>query len=100
MVVGVVLMYLVRELPEHQITESEQIYNNVIDKTNEEYEIKLRLYESKIIPDLGHDGAEAKLEDSEDKELGEKALKSIAINSVLSDRIPLNRSIGDLRNAK
>ncbi|KAF2894288.1 hypothetical protein ILUMI_11880 [Ignelater luminosus] len=100
MVTVIVLMFLIRELPEREITSSKQIQNNIIDENdeNDEYEIKLRTYESKIIPNLGHNGKEATLKDPEDNELGEKALKSVAMNYVLSDRIPLNRSVGDRRN--
>lgn len=64
-----------------------------------EHEKTLRLYESKMIPNLGNNGEPAFLEGIEAKN-GEAALKKIALNSVLSDRMPLNRTLKDPRNKK
>lgn len=63
------------------------------------YEQFLREYEAKIIPNLGDDGMPALLEGAE-REAGDAMLKKIALNSVLSDRIPLNRTLKDPRNPK
>lgn len=59
----------------------------------------IREYESKIIRGLGADGKAAYL-DGDDKALGELALKSVAMNTVLSDRIPLDRPLRDVRNTE
>lgn len=57
----------------------------------------IRDYESKVIKGLGADGKAAYL-DGEDKTLGELALKSVAMNTILSDRIPLDRPLKDVRH--
>ncbi|CAH1118570.1 unnamed protein product [Phaedon cochleariae] len=62
-------------------------------------ENKLRDYESRIIPNLGNNGEPAFL-DGSDAKLGEKALKKFALNTVLSDRMPLDRKLRDPRNKK
>lgn len=62
-------------------------------------EQKLVEYESKIIPGLGDNGEPAFLDGVDAKE-GEKALKTFALNYVLSDRMPLNRKLRDPRNKK
>lgn len=62
-------------------------------------EQKLVEYESKIIPGLGDNGEPAFL-DGVDAREGEKALKTFALNYVLSDRMPLNRKLRDPRNKK
>lgn len=54
-------------------------------------------YERKMVPGLGQDGEPAYLEGKE-KALGEAALKTVALNTVLCDRVPLNRSLKDPRN--
>ncbi|KAK4877857.1 hypothetical protein RN001_010363 [Aquatica leii] len=61
------------------------------------FEIKLRNYESKIIPNLGNNGEPAFL-DGDEKKAGDEALKKVALNTVLSDRMPLNRTLRDPRN--
>nr|CAI5825812.1 unnamed protein product [Callosobruchus analis] len=61
------------------------------------YEMQLKDYENRIIAHLGENGDPAYLDGTDAKE-GEKALKKIALNSVLSDRIPLNRKLRDPRN--
>nr|CAI5825810.1 unnamed protein product [Callosobruchus analis] len=63
------------------------------------YEMQLKDYENRIIAHLGENGDPAYLDGTDAKE-GEKALKKIALNSVLSDRIPLNRKLRDPRNKK
>lgn len=75
---------------------SEQLQSNV-DESNE-YEIKLRAYESKMIRNLGNNGEGAYLDDSKDREMGQETLKKLALNTVLSDRMPLNRTLRDPRN--
>ncbi|KAF5285214.1 hypothetical protein FQR65_LT13329 [Abscondita terminalis] len=62
------------------------------------FEIKLRRYESRIVPNLGNNGEAAYLEDPAEKKAGDKALKKVALNTVLSDRMPLNRTLRDPRN--
>lgn len=57
----------------------------------------IREYESRIVQGLGADGKAAYL-DGEDKTLGELALKSVAMNVILSDRIPLDRTLKDTRH--
>lgn len=57
----------------------------------------IREYEARIIHGLGADGRAAYL-NGEDKAMGELALKSVAINTVLSDRIPLDRPLRDPRH--
>lgn len=63
------------------------------------YEKTIRDYERKIIPNLGHNGEAAYLEGQDAKD-GEKALKKYALNTVLSDRMPLDRKLRDPRNPK
>lgn len=63
------------------------------------FEKIIREYELKAVPHLGDHGEAAHLE-GKDKEEGEKALKSVALNTVLSDRIPLNRTLRDPRHKK
>lgn len=60
-------------------------------------ERKLVKYERRIVPDLGQYGEPAYLVGRE-KEMGEKALKTVALNTVLCDRVPLNRTLKDPRN--
>lgn len=62
-------------------------------------ELKLQEYENKIIPGLGDNGEPAFLDGADAKE-GEKALKTYALNYVLSDRMPLDRKLRDPRNKK
>ncbi|KAI4454710.1 n-acetylgalactosaminyltransferase [Holotrichia oblita] len=63
------------------------------------FEDKIRIYESRIIPNLGNNGEPAFL-DGDDKEKGDNAVKLVALNTVLSDRMPLNRSLQDNRHKK
>lgn len=69
-----------------------QNVTNILEK-------KLQEYESKIIPGLGDNGEPAFLDGTDAKE-GEKALKTYALNYVLSDRMPLDRKLRDPRNKK
>lgn len=62
-------------------------------------EQKLQEYESKIIPGLGDNGEPAFLDGIDAKE-GDKALKTYALNYVLSDRMPLDRKLRDPRNKR
>ncbi|KAB0799284.1 hypothetical protein PPYR_07164 [Photinus pyralis] len=77
-------------------------YNSIAHEqlTKEEnvFELKLREYERKMIPNLGNNGEAAYLEDSKERKEGERALKKFALNTVLSDRMPLNRTLKDPRN--
>lgn len=66
---------------------------------NYEFERRLRKYESRIIANLGSNGEPSYLY-GRDREEGEKALKSVALNTVLSDRMPLNRTLKDPRHKK
>lgn len=66
---------------------------------NSEFERKILEYESRIIPGLGQYGEAAYLE-GEDKEKGELMLKEVALNTVLSDRMPLDRKLRDPRHRK
>ncbi|XP_044763841.1 polypeptide N-acetylgalactosaminyltransferase 1-like [Coccinella septempunctata] len=63
------------------------------------YESILQGYESKIIPGLGDEGEPAYLE-GEDKKYGEKSLNIFALNTVLSDRMPLDRKLRDPRSPR
>lgn len=80
-------------------------YNNsytlsrVSSNLSQIFEKKLRDYERRIIPNLGDNGEAAFLDGTDAKE-GEKALKKFALNTVLSDRMPLNRKLRDPRNKK
>lgn len=75
--------------------------HNAIPLTEEEHkwEIQITEYERRIIPNIGNYGEPAYLQGKE-KEEGEKALKKFALNTVLSDRMPLDRILKDPRNAK
>lgn len=70
-----------------------------LTRIEEKYERYFREYESKIVPNLGNLGEAAHLE-GKDKEEGDKTLKKVALNTVLSDRIPLNRTLRDPRHVK
>lgn len=70
--------------------------DELYDYDNKE-EKAIREYESKIIKGLGEDGKAAFL-DGDEKALGELALKSVAMNTILSDRIPLDRPLRDMRH--
>lgn len=63
------------------------------------FEKQLKAYESRIILNLGRNGEPAYLQ-GRDKEMGEEALKKVALNTVLSDRMPLNRTLKDPRHKK
>ncbi|KAH1011564.1 hypothetical protein HUJ04_000907 [Dendroctonus ponderosae] len=62
-------------------------------------EQRISEWESKIIPGLGDNGEPAFLE-GEDAIEGEKSQKKFALNTVLSDRMPLDRKLRDPRNSK
>ncbi|KAK5638663.1 hypothetical protein RI129_012958 [Pyrocoelia pectoralis] len=69
-----------------------------LTKEENVYEIKLRKYEEGMIPNLGNNGEAAYLENAKERKEGENALKKFALNTVLSDRMPLNRTLKDPRN--
>lgn len=71
----------------------------LISNLSSVYEKTLREYESKIIPNLGDNG-EAAFLDGSDALKGEEALKTFALNTVLSDRMPLDRKLRDPRHKK
>lgn len=60
-------------------------------------EWKLRMYERRMVPNLGRDGEPAYLT-GKAKEMGKKSLKKVALNTVLCDLMPLNRTLRDPRN--
>jgi polypeptide N-acetylgalactosaminyltransferase len=93
-VIVIVILYL-RPLLTHQVSGNAKL----ISKLASVYEKTIKDYENKIIPNLGHDGAAAYLEGTDAKE-GDKALKKFALNTVLSDRMPLDRKLRDPRNPK
>lgn len=70
-----------------------------ISKLAQVYEKEVKDYEDRIIPLLGHNGEPAYLEGKDAKD-GEEALKKFALNTVLSDRMPLDRKLRDPRNPK
>ncbi|CAG9857597.1 unnamed protein product [Phyllotreta striolata] len=70
-----------------------------IDNSSGTFELTLREYERRIVPNLGENGEPSYL-DGEDAKRGEEALKKFALNTVLSDRLPLNRTLRDPRNKK
>ncbi|KAL1501593.1 hypothetical protein ABEB36_006890 [Hypothenemus hampei] len=88
------LLYLNRTL--NQIVSSKE--DLILDSENP-LERHLREWESKIIPGLGDKGEPAFL-DGDDAIEGEAALKKFALNTILSDRMPLDRELRDPRNAK
>lgn len=61
------------------------------------YEKQIRDYESHIIVGLGNEGRASYLDDA-DKEFGQLSLKMLSVNTVLSDRIPLDRTLKDYRH--
>lgn len=71
----------------------------VYPKDVQVFEDKILRYEAGIISNLGNDGEPAFLE-GDDKEKGDNAVKAVALNTVLSDRMPLNRSLQDNRHKK
>lgn len=94
----VVLVLYIRKL---QLPVNEAIINErQFDSHVNQYERQLILYESKIVPNLGNNGESAYLVSAEERDAGEKALKKLALNTVLSDRMPLNRTLRDPRNTK
>ncbi|XP_060534269.1 polypeptide N-acetylgalactosaminyltransferase 1 isoform X1 [Cylas formicarius] len=87
------LLYLRSKLPNSPVP------SRLVSKENYPFEQKLLAWESKIIKGLGDEGEPAFL-DGEDAIEGEKALKKYALNTVLSDRMPLDRKLRDPRNRK
>lgn len=63
------------------------------------YESFLSEYESKMIEGLGDEGEPAYLE-GDDKIEGDESLKTFALNTVLSDRMPLDRKLRDPRSPR
>ncbi|KAK9754261.1 Glycosyl transferase family 2 [Popillia japonica] len=70
----------------------------VYPKDVQVFEDKILRYEAGIISNLGNNGEPAFLE-GDDKEKGDNAVKAVALNTVLSDRMPLNRK-SDNRHKK
>lgn len=70
--------------------------NEVLSQINV-YEKQIRDYESHIIVGLGNEGRASYLDDA-DKEFGQLSLKMLSVNTVLSDRIPLDRTLKDYRH--
>lgn len=76
------------------------LYNQIsLTEDQLKWEKQIQDYERRIIPNLGNNGEPSYLM-GKDKEEGDKALKSVALNTVLSDRMPLNRTLRDPRNIK
>ncbi|KAG5882553.1 hypothetical protein JTB14_007160 [Gonioctena quinquepunctata] len=74
----------------------EQLY---VNNNRSNFEKKIKDYESRIIPNLGDNGEPSYLDGNDARE-GERALKTFALNTILSDRMPLNRKLRDPRNKK
>lgn len=89
-VVWLYLIPLSKKIPENK---------EIADKLVDEFEPILREYENKMILNLGDLGEAAYLE-GEDYQKGEDSLKVFALNTVLSDRIPLDRKLKDPRNPR
>ncbi|XP_074026809.1 polypeptide N-acetylgalactosaminyltransferase 1 [Leptinotarsa decemlineata] len=97
LLVTLLLIIIVSKLKTNENLESGQL---VLDNNSTQiFEKKLTDYERRIIPNLGDNGDPSFLEGNDAKE-GEKALKTFALNTVLSDRMPLNRKLRDPRNKK
>lgn len=97
MLLGVIVLLLILYIL--KLIHTNEVVRPVLTKELLEYERKILIYEKKIIPNLGNDGEPAFLT-GVDKEEGERALKKVALNTVLSDRMPLNRTLKDPRNKK
>lgn len=95
-IVSLTFIYLKMKIPNDIELENRQKFVNT---ENNVFEQKLREWEGKIIPGLGDNGETAFL-DGQDALDGEKALKKFALNTVLSDRMPLDRKLRDPRNNK
>lgn len=95
-IVSLIFIYLKMKIPNDIELENRQKFVNT---ENNVFEQKLREWEGKIIPGLGDNGETAFL-DGQDALDGEKALKKFALNTVLSDRMPLDRKLRDPRNNK
>lgn len=76
-----------------------KLYSEKFENRTNVLEQILSDYENKIIPGLGDNGEPSFLDGADARE-GEKALKTYALNNVLSDRMPLNRKLRDPRNKK
>ncbi|KAJ8956321.1 hypothetical protein NQ318_015059 [Aromia moschata] len=74
-------------------------HGKLVSNLSNVFEQKLRDYESKIIANLGDDGDPAYLT-GDDAKKGDESLKTFALNTVLSDRMPLDRKLRDPRNKK
>lgn len=92
------VIYLIIASKETKIVQVQRS-SKLISTVQMDYEQKLKEYESKIIPNLGDNGDPAYL-DGKEAQKGEEALKTFALNTVLSDRMPLNRKLRDPRNKK
>lgn len=89
------LSYNVRQDPRVPYTNSDV----QLSKDEQVWEDKITEYEKRLVPGLGNNGEPSYLQGEEQSE-GEKALKSVALNTVLSDRMPLDRRLKDPRNKK
>lgn len=58
---------------------------------------RIRDYERRTVPGLGRNGEAAHLE-GEERAQGKIALKTVALDTVVCDRVPLNRTLRDPRN--
>lgn len=74
-------------------------HSKISNNLSQIFEKTLRDYESRIIANLG-EGGDAAFLDGDDAKKGEIALKKFALNTVLSDRMPLDRKLRDPRNKK
>ncbi|XP_066144540.1 polypeptide N-acetylgalactosaminyltransferase 1-like [Euwallacea fornicatus] len=97
LIIGCVIIVYLRHKPANWV--NLQVYEKLGLLGDTPFEQQLREWESKIIPGLGDNGEPAYL-DGEDLIAGERALKKLALNTVLSNRMPLDRKLRDPRNSK
>lgn len=82
---------------EKNVVTSEDVMKMYLSDKEEWLEHKIVDYERRVVLNLGRDGEPAYLQGKE-KENGENALKTVALNTILCDRVPLNRTLRDPRN--
>ncbi|CAG9834198.1 unnamed protein product [Diabrotica balteata] len=99
LVVTIFLVVLISKLIPKETPNGGYKSSKLSSNLSQIFEKRLRDYESRIIPNLGDNG-EAAVLDGADAKAGEEALKKFALNTVLSDRVPLNRKLRDPRNKK
>lgn len=63
------------------------------------FEKHIQKYEKEMIPNLGQNGEPAYLEEMQ-VQTGKNALKTFAANTILSNKIPLDRQLQDPRHSK